>query len=378
MLDFHADRNGRELVRLSQRYAMPGFVKSASVDALRDGSELPRQAYADPINGFYPCHTKAATWLSAAYFFDRAVDCDPKTTGRISQRLREFADYWGIRNEVEKVAARADVLRKHAAEKPVETVEIGHRSFPVEDAKEVKAAVEALHAGRRDTPFAERHPVAVRLLEKAAAYGVKLGGLEEFLERQAGRGVCAPEEVVAAISARAKLADDAGFRDNLERLADSIDRQKRRFCHPDNLPKLAAVLDQVDRALGLHRGYGEILAPPEDILFATTFTKGAATVDRCLLTSGLAYTKDTLAKVALADVRALLGHDVADAVRKGVGVDPEKMAEVLPTLPLGDAELFDALMDECGLHPCAVKGASNTPTGLSDAEIEAWAGEFKS
>ena len=49
-----------------------------------------------------------------------------------------------------------------------------------------------------------------------------------------------------------------------------------------------------------------------------------------------------------------MGDELADAVdADGIHVDATKLAEIVPTLPLGDARLFDQLCKDVGIRTFA-------------------------
>jgi hypothetical protein len=380
--DVRSDRNRSELVRLAHLYEFPDFVKQADFDAVGGPERLEAGACADQVHGLYNCDSKAATWLSAAYYLDKRAAFKPSDRARIEGRLRGFAEYWGIVPEYEAVEKRAAELAEAEAAGPPDSefaaVFPSGRYGLMRDAAGVKEAAEWLYSVRTSLPFSQRHEIADRILEKAAAYGAALGaGYDEFLERQAGRGVCDPDRVTAMLRDRGRLVKSAAMTTKLFELANAIDNQKRRFCHPDNLVKLAELVDGIDRDQGLVGRYSQAIPAPEDVLFEATFTKAAGELaTKCELTSGSCYDKTTLAKVALDDVRSLFGDEFADSVRRGLEVDPEKMAQLVHTLPRPDAELFDAMMGDLGLHPTLRKTSSDVRIGLTDAELNALAASY--
>lgn len=196
------------------------------------------------------------------------------------------------------------------------------------------------------------------------------------MEKQAGRGVCDPAEVQAMIRDRALLAQGEE-RAGIEKLAETFNKMSRLHFVPEVLIKLAETMDTIDRGLGLTGKYTERIKRPEDVLFKATFTKAAAELaNHCQLQTGTIYSKDTLAKVALDDVQSLFGQDFAQQVRRGLDIDPEKLAAVASTLPRPDAQLFDAMMNDVGLHPQAEKAAAAPAVDWTDREWAALASEY--
>lgn len=66
-MDFLQDKTGGILDYAFQNDLLPDFVKEASMPTLNDVQDLKDNAFANPIERSYPCHTKEATVLSALY-----------------------------------------------------------------------------------------------------------------------------------------------------------------------------------------------------------------------------------------------------------------------------------------------------------------------
>ena len=366
-IDHIADNNGVELYRLSLVHSLPEFVKKASPESVYDVKGVASSNYADVINRQFPCHTPQSTWLSAAFFFDKKAEFNPKDQRRIEDRIEKFAAHWGIRKDINAVRVRASDLEKAASDDLpdssyawvwVDENGFKDRRLPLRNAIEVKTASDWLHQYRDSFTFADRNRMATKILEKVAEFGVAVGDKLDFLEKQAGRGVCNPKEVHAMIQDRIKLANDEKHKHILNSLSDAVLNTPKMALTGNQLVKLANVIDTTDRALGLTKGYGNMLQRPEDVIFKVTFTKTAAELnDHVSTTSGRMYNKGDFSKVALDDLKSLFGDEFADRVRTGMEVDAEKLAEEIATLPRPDAEMFDSLMSEAGIKPAVVKTA---------------------
>jgi hypothetical protein len=233
------------------------------------------------------------------------------------------------------------------------------RQLPIRNPMEVKVAAEWLSRYRDRLPFQYRHKIACKILEKAAAYGVGLGDLTETVERTAGRGVCSPAEVAKMLDGRALLAKSASHREKIADLARAVRTQPAVTLSPDRLVKLAEVVDNIDRTIGIADRYGPALPRPEDVIFKATYTKAASELaDHVATTSGKVYEKTAFRKLSVADVKSLFGEDFAGRVSNGLEIDPEKMAEEVATLPRPDAELLDSLLADSGVAPVLQKAAS--------------------
>lgn len=391
---------GAELYRLRQLYPFPEFVKNANYALHLDvPAGVPATVYADPVRKQFPCHSGPSTWLSHLFFAEKRAEFHPKDRRRIEERLAGWAEYHKIGAACAGVAARWAELHKAADDNLPDsafayvwrgdngTVE---RRLPMRSPLEVKAAAEYLGQYRDSFPLPVRRTMAAKILEKAAALGAAIGPHREFLERQAGRGVCDPAAVAAAVEKRALAVpedagvtvDDAGrrsggLRAQFRKMAATVRDFPKQVLHPDNLTKLADTMDQLDRALGLTRLYGAGLDRPEDVVFSATFGKVSADLAAHVpTTSGKLYEKAAFRKLAVADLESLFGTEFADRVRTPLGeVDCEKMAEEVATLPRPDAQLLDGLLSENGITPVLTKAAA-AKAGFDRAEMEAIAAEY--
>lgn len=354
LLDHVSDRGGVELVRLAAEHVMPDFVKRADLTELCRERKGSLSIYGDPVNKRYPCDDSASTWLSHLYFLDKKAAMHPKTAAKIDQRLRSYATYWGISGDADRLRASMDVTEKRAAaELPdseyavVWRFEDGsqERHLPLTNAAEVKAAAEWLPRYRDRFAYEDRRKIALKILDKAAAYGATVGDNLDFLERTAGRGVCVPAKVAMMLERRAFLAVNEEMRGEIRKLASLIREKPRECLQPHQLTKLAQVVDDIDRRIGVFGKWQTLTPAPEDVLFEVSFTKAAADLKTaCALQTGAVYEREQLSKLALHDLQTVFGTDFTNEVRSGLDVDVEKLAELLPTLPTPDAELFDKLM----------------------------------
>lgn len=384
VLDPVADTNKSELVKLAQRYDFPDFVKNANLDLTMNPGNVALTAYADPTTKKFPCHTAAATWLSACYYHEKSAEYHPKIRARIEERFQSFSDWFGIRPAYDNLVKRATDLHK-ANTLPDSSYAyvwqssdgIKERYYPMTNALQVKVAAEWLFDNKDRIPYADRNVIGKKILEKAARYGAALGQeLNQFIEKQAGQGMSDPADLQNMLHIRKQLAKTQEQREGISKLAEAISATPRVAMQPNELIKLAATVDLIDYTIGLKGKYTDIIQRPEDVIFKTTYTKAASDSARlCTLQTGNVYSKDQLAKLAKEDVASLFGDDFANEVCTGFDIDPEKIAEVAHTLPRHDAELLEQLLAEVGQNPDMSKSASFKP--LDDETLATLAKVYK-
>lgn len=384
VLDHVSDVSGEELFRLSTLYPLPDFVKKADMDTtLRpEARSLPVTVFGDPRTKHYPCHNAASTYLSALYFQEKRAEFNPKDQQQIERRIDGYVDYFGIRKHVDSMRSRWTEMHKTAESQRPDSdfayvwvnSETGAKSrrFPLTTRMEVKAAADYIHTYRDMMPYTVRHMIAKRVLEKVANYGVNLGAdLNEYMQKQAGRGVCDVGEVTRMIRNRASLVRAATVKQAFEKMAETIEDSGKFAMTPQNMIKLAETVDQLDRQNGFVGKYCEALPRPEDVIFKVTYEKAASDLSHVVgLTDGKVYEKSAFSRLTLKDVNELFGDEFASRVRAPLGgVDVEKFAEEAATLPRGEAAALGRLLSDVGVGPSLVKAASDR-AGFS---AEQWA-----
>jgi hypothetical protein len=361
-LDHTQDTSGQETHRLTTLFPAPDFVKSAAESSLiGDKEKLPRQIYADQHNKLYPCHSAPATWMSALFFNDKVAEFDEKTAAVVKERIEKAAKYFGIAGLVEEIEKKAARLRDEGLEDCDDDDDWGivwldatgrkERHWPMRNAREVKYAAQHFTQYRDEFCFEDRHTVAEKILNKAAAYSADISDFIEPLAHAAGQGMCAAKTASAMLRDRVKLAQRryGELAAKLNSLAELVDENPSRARTIEMRLKLAAAVDEFDRVTHLCRLYDDGGLPrPEETLFAITEKVARDFLSANIeTTTGSVYALDDVEKLAVNDIRDWLGDDFADAVTAGgVMLDRDKLAAIIPTLDRGMAATFDRLMEE--------------------------------
>ena len=110
-MDFVTDFNPTGLYRVFGAVEAPAYVDDAGVFTPESISTLHKTAFADPSKREFPCHTKAASWLSAAYFFGSGLT-DPS----VEESIKTACQIHNI--DIEPIMAQREVVIKEASETP--------------------------------------------------------------------------------------------------------------------------------------------------------------------------------------------------------------------------------------------------------------------
>jgi hypothetical protein len=248
------------------------------------------------------------------------------------------------------------------------------RRFRMKGAIETKTAAQWFCANqdaiRHEFPFQDRSRMAQKVLDRASKLGADLRDEQDLLERQAGQGTCVPSKAAAHIRNRITVGNRVpdAIAMAFNKLADQVESQPTTFQDPATLVKLASTIEDFDREHNLVGKYSSGVPDPESICFNLSFSKMAElSDDACSTLTGSMYTKNQLGKVNKEAFSSLFGSSILEKVCTGISIDPEKMAEMVGTLPLGDAQMFDDLMQHDGIAPLAKE--ATVRTGYTPEEL---------
>ncbi len=354
-LDVHGDVEFTKLASLAGLYGLPDYVREAPKDTTL---QLPpgTAAYADVRTPKqFPCHTKAATALSLLFFTENQHEINQTARGYIRQRLEKFAEYWGI------AAYWQQLQEKHAQLHGPEEISDGdyalvviagdrkERHCPLRNSREVKVAADWFSQNlprlREQFLYDERRQIAQRILDKSAEMGALLNTADhDVLEKVAGYGLGSPPEISRLLRNRCRAGQHvpAEVASNMQKLADMVDNRPKAMLDTATLHDIATTVDKFDREYGLLNKYSELIPAPEEVIFQVNHRKMSEVQDTSVtLVTGTTLTLSQLEKVSAQDVRDLLGQEIAEHVRCGLGVDLQKLADVATALSPADARLLE-------------------------------------
>lgn len=383
--DQSQDLSNQDTHRLLQIHRVPDYVKRASVAEKCGTENMPRTGYADSLNKLYPAHTAPATWLSTAFYLHRKTAGTIQADPRIEATLAKLAEHFGIagdivtlRDEVQKSASYSEETLPDddfalVIEYGDNTVE---RRYPMRNPRELQKAAEYLCTYRHQMPYADRQRFAEKVLNKASHFGTSLGAHQDVITKVAGQGICSATEAAALLRSRGYLLRSQPGREkiaeSLFEFATVLEQHPSQVQYFDKMAEVASIVDQVDRDAGLVARYGTgEFGFPEDTLFSLTEAKVAeATSDLVSTVTGHMYKLAELEHVPLdvyASALGPLGYELSDS---GVLPSAEKLAAIIPTLPLPDAERLDLVLAAYNIQPTATKSASTGFSMLDKPEVQ--------
>lgn len=115
-MDFVKDRNPFPIYQADRMVGLPDYVKQAAQISPGELDDMDSIAFADGAAREFPIHTKAATWLSAAYAAGTGLFDNPVVPGHIGERIKSAAAFHEITSDVDTLlAAFASHVKEAAA-----------------------------------------------------------------------------------------------------------------------------------------------------------------------------------------------------------------------------------------------------------------------
>lgn len=289
-------------------------VKEAEVQE-EELATLPNDAFAWPEKRAFPVHTPEHTVFSRVYR-ENTINVPP----HVDKTLKEASEVYGLDENLftrPKVAAAVD--------NPDDYLLPDLRRLPCRNAEQVKLAEEKLLAGYTKLSVETRALACRRLIEKAAAFEVKLNPL---MRKLAGFTVSSTRVMREWIEARREAAPDL-YKTAYQKLADGLKGLPPEIRDREQLIKVAETLCELDKKAGLQKHYDRKLPDPLMTVFNTDKFAGPG------ITLGSKFiSMDRLASYPATFYGDILGSDfVREASDNRGGVDPQKLAMILETLP---------------------------------------------
>jgi len=380
MYDHVADVNMTTLHEISLQYGLPEFVKTSHIS--RDVDSLPSSSFADTVKRRFPCHTRADTFLSYAFFLKNAKELEPDNRQSTLTSLRKWANHWAIHRECD------DLQRKHEKQSQADLTQLDDEDFAIVESYNGNT-YRALpifddtcrkEASAHLSKYADRYPMKWRV--KAAqriANRTKDSdeSLDEYINKTAGTWPASSESIAKAMFERA-LFVNRNHKGEPEQIALLKVAQVIATLPNGKLTdKAASVIDKFDTHYGLKRFYARGLPTPEEITHDSTTLEKVSNLREQLvpLTTGSSYTKAALISAGIEPYRAL-GSDFVNEISNGIAteeVNSDKVAAIVPTLPRDDAIILDRAFSALGVKTATdLYKEANVPEDVSAWTSDDW------
>lgn len=334
-MDITSDNSHSVLYRIC-KIGVPDYVSKSAVTTKEASADLPDSLFADSFNRRYPIDSKANTFLSAAYFA-KTAEADGyrrETMEYVEGRIKSAADRYGNRKDVDSIMSR---LREKPAEKRAEDDDSNYgwpaeRKYPMFDEQGVKLANEYFQEHAYSYPPEMRHTIAKRVFEKCSEYGI---APTKNVRVEAGKGVNLRDYIGAALLDRIYACKDAEAAKALHKSAMALMGLPTKGFN-DCAVKFAEILERWDATQGFDRRYGTRFESPASIFFGMSYKQASDITDDTVVLEGNAFSITKLAELPLHVFTGSLGEDFGERVKSAEGIDRNKLADELHSLPLPD------------------------------------------
>lgn len=327
-VDQFSDASFRVLARrVRERPEFESLIKTASLN-LDEHAQLPTSAFAWESHRLFPFHSPEHAALSYLY----ATEKNAGVPEEVVKTLEGALEVYGVKLPTEKVASAP------AEESSEDYLLPELKRWKVTNAETVKLGEQALREYVNELTVEQRAHAAVKLVEKAASFGV---ALDPSTERTAGLVVSDLDTVRDWIDVRASVAKPE-HKGAYEKVASAVSSAGRMSSDRESLVKLAHSISELDKTAGLDSLYGRRLPDPLETVFNTT-KKAEQTIDL----GGREVALSKLAALPSHVYADIFGSDLLPEITTGKDLDTSKLATVLPTLP---DDLKKAFMRQMGAY----------------------------
>ncbi len=270
---------------------------------------LPASCYADTLNREYPIDSPASAIQSMSYA-TKTAGVSPHVIGRIQKAL----DIYGVS------VPRPEIVKEAAQVEEVVYILPEYKKLPIRRAEDVKLAEDALLRNKSKLK-SDTLAMASNTLVKVA--GANNMNVSPDILQLAGLTMSDLVKTADWIEARGNITGNRVF----YKLADRV-RSNEGPKNRSDLVKLSSAIDKLDKMHNIDNLYGKKIPNPLETVFSTKVA-----MEKVVDLGSKQVPLSELLKKPVSFYQDVLGEDIAEEISDGDSVDPQSLAEVLPTLP---------------------------------------------
>jgi hypothetical protein len=344
--DQSTDYSGKELHRMLMDVEIPEYVKTAEVDDFSDLRKLPKAAFADPDRMIYPINTPARTYVSNAYFINKKADISKlygeAYASQLESNIKQAAEVFDISSDLEDYSRELNV--KQASDygtRYMVDFEIDGAApvqlYPVKTAADLVMSAESFANNISKFPFGIRVKSAENFVKAAAELDVD--DMPAIIMKYAGMYYPDLTDLGQELWRRStKLAHQ-----HHKEIYNKIAADLPNMTSIEEVMKVAETCFNIENMEGLYDNVkvAQLLGDPVDMIFTEPVIKVASDLSYVEV-HGDKYKLEDLTKISKDKYEEAFGDSGIDPA------DPEKIAEILPTMPRSDVKLLEEIT---GLRP---------------------------
>lgn len=345
--DQQTDYSGKEMYSMFKDVDLPEYVKTAEIAEIDELYNLPKTAFADPERRIYPINSPATLYVSNAHFVNKRADIvrlyGEDYASMLENNIKQAADILDILEDLQdynknlNIKKASDYSEKFMVDFNVDGMLQPVQLYPVKTAQDLTEAAEAFTANLHNFPFDVRVKSAENFIKAAHELGVE--EMPDLLMKYAGMYYPDLDKLDQELWRRStKLTKEAHveiydkMRFDLENMSDFSD-----------VMKIAETCFNIENMEGLYDKpkIAQLLGDPVDSFFTAPISKIASDLSYVEV-HGDKYRLDDLTKISKDKYEEAFGDCGIDPA------DPEKIADILPTMPRSDVKLLEEIT---GLRP---------------------------
>jgi len=335
-MDILNDTSNMQLLEISDRYDVPSYVLNSVPLEKSAAEQLPTELFADQALRQFPIDSKASTWLSAAFFNENEEKMASGLRDHVKQMILKAAAIYNIDQDVKDVFSsekKAEIVENRTIY--CYTDDNGGRHYPISGPNGVKRACDYFENHFREYEAGKRHEIAKGIAKVAMDMGVEPS---RTVMIEGGFGIVDRVALHDEILERMKMTKDAEAAALLGNLSELLSVADAKELDRETV-KVAEIMDCIDALNGMdnHKYWSPLQA-----ICPMTVKEAKAMVDRSVDLDGLVFDSVKLAEKVDPQIFVdVLGEEFTKELFDGSGrFDAEKIAEIVPTLPLPDKRLL--------------------------------------
>jgi hypothetical protein len=344
--DQQSDHSGKELYRMFSGVNLPDYVKTAELETSYELSGLPKTAFADQDRRIYPINTPDRVYVSNAHLINKKADIQKlygaAYVSQLESKIKEAAEVFDISSDLEDFEQRLN--EKTASDYTEEYMVDFHidglphmQLYPVKTAEDLTVSAQHFADNIKNFPFDVRVKSAENFVK--AARELDVDEIPDILAKYAGLYYPDIANISTELWRRSTKLASEEHKEIYNKIAEDVSN----MTSIDEVMKIAETCYNIETMEGLYEKtkIASILGDPVDSFFTESITKIASDLSYVEV-HGDKYRLEDLTKISKDKYEEAFGDSGIDPA------DPEKIAEILPTMPRSDVKLLEEIT---GLRP---------------------------